>query len=73
VMSVEVLAGPPPIRQRLSFLNERFLISALVKPNDLLMVMSSIESGIPEWQIVREQGSIENAFFLRSSTSTWWI
>jgi hypothetical protein len=38
VMSVEVLAGPPPIRQRLSFLNERFLISDLVKP-------SSIESG----------------------------
>jgi hypothetical protein len=27
-----------PSRQRLSFLNERFLVSALVKPNDLLMV-----------------------------------
>jgi hypothetical protein len=34
VMSVEVLAGPPPIRQRLSFLKERFQILVLVKPND---------------------------------------
>jgi hypothetical protein len=38
VLSVEVLAGLPSIRQRLSFLNERFLVSALVKPNDLLIV-----------------------------------
>jgi hypothetical protein len=38
VMSVEVLAGLPPIRQRFSFLNERLLVSALVKPKDLLMV-----------------------------------
>jgi hypothetical protein len=38
VLSVEVLAGLPAIRQMLSFLNERFLVSALVKPNDLLMV-----------------------------------
>jgi hypothetical protein len=38
VLSVEILAGLPPIRQRLSFLNERFKISAMVKPNDLLMV-----------------------------------
>jgi hypothetical protein len=38
VLSVEVIAGFPPIRQTLSFLNERFLVSALVKPNDLLMV-----------------------------------
>jgi hypothetical protein len=34
VMSVEVLAGLPPIRQRLLFLNGRFLVLALVKPND---------------------------------------
>jgi hypothetical protein len=38
VLSVEVLAGLPPIKQRLSFLNERFLVSASVKPKDLLMV-----------------------------------
>jgi hypothetical protein len=38
VLSVEALAGLPPLRQRLSFFNERFLVSALVKPNDLLMV-----------------------------------
>jgi hypothetical protein len=40
VMSVEVLPGLPRIRQRLSFLNERFLVLALVKPTHL----SSIES-----------------------------
>jgi hypothetical protein len=34
VLSVEFLAGLPPIRKRISFLNERFLVSALVKPND---------------------------------------
>jgi hypothetical protein len=33
VLSMEVLAGLPPIRQRLSFLNERFLVPALVKLN----------------------------------------
>jgi hypothetical protein len=38
VLSVEVLVGLPPIRQRLSFLNERFLVSPLVKLNDLCMV-----------------------------------
>jgi hypothetical protein len=38
VLSVQVLAGLPSIRQKLSFLNEGFLVSALVKPNDLLMV-----------------------------------
>jgi hypothetical protein len=38
VLSVEVLASLPPRRQRLSFLNERFLVSVLVKLNDLLMV-----------------------------------
>jgi hypothetical protein len=35
VLSVEVLAGLPPIRQRLSFLDERFLVSALVKLGQL--------------------------------------
>jgi hypothetical protein len=57
-MSVEVLAGLSPIRQKLLFLNERFLVLALVKPNDLLMVqldelyriwMNS--NCLPEWQI----------------------
>jgi hypothetical protein len=38
VLSVEVLVGLPPIRPKISFLNERFKVSALVKPNDLLMV-----------------------------------
>jgi hypothetical protein len=39
VMSVEVLAGVvPPTRHRLLVLNERFLVSALVKPIDLHMV-----------------------------------
>jgi hypothetical protein len=37
-MSVKVLAGLPSIRQKLSFLNKRFLVSALVKPSILLMV-----------------------------------
>jgi hypothetical protein len=34
VLSVEVLAGLPSIKQRLSFLNKMFLVTALVKPND---------------------------------------
>jgi hypothetical protein len=38
VLSVEVLVGLPPIRQRIAFFNERFKVSALVKPNDLLVV-----------------------------------
>jgi hypothetical protein len=38
LMSAEVLAGLFPITQRLLFLNERFLVLALVKPNDLLTV-----------------------------------
>jgi hypothetical protein len=57
VMSVDVLAGLPPIKQRLSFLNERFLVSALVKRNDLLMVKLDefhriwINSNcLPEWR-----------------------
>jgi hypothetical protein len=48
MLFVEGLAGLPLIRQRLIFLNERLLVSALVKPNDLRMVkllQSSIESG----------------------------
>jgi hypothetical protein len=62
MMSVEVLAGLTPIRQRLSFLNERFLVSALVKPNDLLMVklddlhrIWNNSNCLPEWQIFRER------------------
>jgi hypothetical protein len=38
VLSVEVLVGLLPIRQMLSFLNEKFLVSALVKQNELLML-----------------------------------
>jgi hypothetical protein len=71
VMSVEVLADLPPIRQWLSFLNERFLVSALVKPNDLLMVnlgelhriwMNS--NCLPEWQIVHESRMVSRTHFL---------
>jgi hypothetical protein len=61
VTYVEVVAGLPLIRQRLSFLNERLLVSALVKSNDLLMVKLNELHGIwinlnclPEWRIVRE-------------------
>jgi hypothetical protein len=70
VMSVEVLAGLPPIKQRLLFLNERLLVSALVKPNDLLMVkleelhriwMNS--NCLPEWQIVRESRIVSGTHF----------
>jgi hypothetical protein len=70
VMSVEVLPALPPIRQRVSFLNERFLVSALVKPNDLLMVkldelhriwMNS--NCLPELQIVRESRIVSRTHF----------
>jgi hypothetical protein len=71
VMSVEDLAGLPPIRQRLLFLNERFLVSALVKLNDLLMVELDelhriwINSNcLPEWQIVRDSRMISRRHFL---------
>jgi hypothetical protein len=68
-MSVEVLTGPK--KQRLSFLNERFLVSALVKPNDLLMVKidelnriwNNLNS-LPEWQIVRESRMVSKTHFL---------
>jgi hypothetical protein len=33
-MFVEVLAGLPPIKQRITCLNERFLVSTLFKRND---------------------------------------
>jgi hypothetical protein len=38
---MKVLAGLLPIRQTLLFLNERFLVLALVKPNNLLMVRTT--------------------------------
>jgi hypothetical protein len=70
MMSVEVLAGLPPIRQRLSLLNERFLVSALIKPNDLLMVKLEKLHQIwmksncfPEWQIVRESRIVSRTHF----------
>jgi hypothetical protein len=37
MLSVEVLVGLPPIRQRLLFLNERLLVSVLFRVNDLLL------------------------------------
>jgi hypothetical protein len=77
-MSVEVLAGLPPIRQRLSFLNERFLVSALVKQNNLLMVklkelhriwMNS--NCLPKWQIFRERRIVSRSHFF--TEFDWWI
>jgi hypothetical protein len=71
VLSVEVLAGLPAIRQRLSFLNEKFLVSALVKSNDLLMVklkelhrIWNKSNCLPEWQIVRESRIVMRTHFL---------
>jgi hypothetical protein len=71
VLSVDVLAGIPPIRQRLSFSKERFLVSALVKPNDLLMVkleelhrIWNNSKCLPEWKIVRESRIVLRTNFL---------
>jgi hypothetical protein len=70
VMSVEVLAGLPPIRQKLSFLNERFLVSAFVKPDDVLMVkLDELHriwinpNYLPKWRIVRENRMVSRAHF----------
>jgi hypothetical protein len=77
-MSVKVLAGLLPIRQRLSFLNERFLVSALVKPNDLFMVkldelhqiwMNS--NCLPEWQIIRKSSMVPRTHFLTEFDLQW--
>jgi hypothetical protein len=63
-LSVEVLGG-------LSFLNERFLFSALAKPNDLLMVkleeLHRIWNNLnclPESQVVREGRMVSRTHFL---------
>jgi hypothetical protein len=71
-LSVEVLAGLPPIRQRLSLLNQRFLVSTLVEPNDLLMVkleelhqIWNKSHCLPEWQIVRESTMLSRTDFLK--------
>jgi hypothetical protein len=71
VLSVEVLAGLPPIKQRLSFLNERFLVSAFVKPNYLLIVklneLHRIWNNLkclPEWQIVSENRMVSSMHLL---------
>jgi hypothetical protein len=73
-LSVEVLAGLHPIRHRLSFLNERFLVSALVKPNDLRMLkldelywIWNNSNCLPEWQIVRESRMVSRTHFLTES------
>jgi hypothetical protein len=54
-----------------SFLNERFLVSALVKPNNLLMVKLEelhqiwMKSNcLPEWQIVRESRIVSRTHYL---------
>jgi hypothetical protein len=62
VLSVKVLAGLPPIRQRLSFLNDRYLVSALVKPNDLQFWNNS--NCLLEWHIVRESKMVSSTHFL---------
>jgi hypothetical protein len=69
VMSVEVLTGPPPIRHKLSFLNERFLVSALDEPNDLFMVkLDELQwnnlNFLSEWEIVRESRMVSRTHFL---------
>jgi hypothetical protein len=55
VLSVDVLVGLPPIRQMLSFLNEKFLFSDLlmVKLDELHRIWNN-SNYLPEWQIVRE-------------------
>jgi hypothetical protein len=71
VLPVEVLAGLPPIRQRLLFLNKKFLISALVKQNDLFIVKHeklhriwNNSNCLPEWQIVRESRVVSKSHLL---------
>jgi hypothetical protein len=82
VLSVEILESLPPIRQRLSFLNEKFLVSGLV--NDFLKVrleelhrIFNNSNCLSELQIVRESMMVSRWYrgrtCLRSSTSTWWI
>jgi hypothetical protein len=71
VLSAEVLAGLPLIRQRLSFLKEMFLVSAFFKPNDLLMVKLdelhrtwNNSNFLPECQIVCECRMVSRTYFL---------
>jgi hypothetical protein len=66
VLSVEILAGLLPIRQRLSF-----LVSVLVKPNDLLMVkleelhrIWNNSNCLSEWQIVNKSWMVSKTHFL---------
>jgi hypothetical protein len=80
VLSVKVLAGVPPIRQMLSFLNERFLVSALAKPNNFFMVkldelhrIWNNSNCLPDGRFSARVGWYQGRTFLRSSTSTWWI
>jgi hypothetical protein len=58
VLSVEVLAGLPPIRQKLSFLNERFL----VKLEELHRIWNN-SNCLPEWQIVLESSMLSRTLF----------
>jgi hypothetical protein len=71
VLSVEALGGFSPIRQRFLLLNERFLFSALAKPNDLLMVkleelhrIWNNSNCLSEWQIVHESRMVSTTQFL---------
>jgi hypothetical protein len=72
VLSVEVLAGLSLIRRSIWFLNDRFLVSALIKPNDLLMVnvkelhrIWNNSNCLPEWQIVHESRIVSRTHFLK--------
>jgi hypothetical protein len=60
VLSVEVLAGLHSMRQRLSFLNVRFLVSVVVMPNDLLIVKLEELHRIWNNSNVRYSGSSRN-------------
>jgi hypothetical protein len=66
VLSVEILAGSPLIRQSLSFLNERFLVSALVESG-------TIRTAFPNGRLSARVGRYRGRNLLRSLTSTWWI
>jgi hypothetical protein len=68
----------PPIRQRLSFLKERFLVSVLAKPNDLLMVeldefhrIWNNSNCLPDWQFARKSRMVSRAHFF--AEFIWWI
>jgi hypothetical protein len=60
VLSVELLAGLPPIRRRLSFLNERFFL--MLKLEKLHRIWNN-SNCLFEWQIVRESRMVSRTQF----------